>query len=255
MRNGIIQNSLHVFEECNVKREPYLKPAINVEGIRFQDLEFSYISTDMNRAIFKDFNLDINLYEKTLIVGEIGSGKSTIISLLLKYQTPQKGEIFLKGVPYTSISNSMVRKNISYIPQTPILLNRTVYENIVYGINPEPSKETVAKVITDMKLTRFLSGLPKGLDTPVGVHGSQLSGGQRQITWILKAILINPEIIIMDEPTSAVDDETKGIIHFLLEKIMRGKTVIMITHDPYLLKFANRVITLKDGKVVNSVAT
>jgi ABC-type multidrug transport system fused ATPase/permease subunit len=251
LRKGIIENSLSIFEECKIKREPYMKPSTNSEGIRFQDIEFSYISTDMDRPILKDFTLDINLYEKTLIVGEIGSGKSTIISLLLKYQTPQKGEIFLKGVPYSSIPNTTVRKNISYIPQSPILLNRTVYENIVYGITPEPSKEDVEKVIRDMRLNRFLNGLPKGLDTPVGVHGSKLSGGQRQITWVLKAILMNPEIIIMDEPTSAVDDETKGIIHFLLEKVMEGKTVIMITHDPYLLKFANRVITLKDGKLVN----
>lgn len=250
MRKGIIENSLKVFEECKVRREPYTKPAANSKGIRFQDIEFSYISSDMNRPVFKDFNLDINLYEKTLIVGEIGSGKSTIISLLLKYQTPQKGEIFLKGVPYSTIPNSTVRTNICYIPQSPILLNRTVYENIVYGITPEPSKDAVAKLITEMRLSRFLNGLPKGLDTPVGVHGSKLSGGQRQITWVLKAILTNPEIIIMDEPTSAVDDETKGTIHFLLEKVMQGKTVIMITHDPYLLKFANRVIKLKDGKLI-----
>jgi ABC-type multidrug transport system fused ATPase/permease subunit len=250
MRKGIIENSLSVFEECKVKREPYTKPATNTKGISFQDIEFSYITNDTNRPVLKEFNLDINLYEKTLIVGEIGSGKSTIISLLLKYQTPQKGEIFLKGVPYSTIPSATVRKNICYIPQSPILLNRTVYDNIVYGISPAPSKETVAKLITDMRLGRFLNGLPKGLDTPVGIHGSKLSGGQRQITWVLKAILTNPEIIIMDEPTSAVDDETKGIIHFLLEKVMQGKTVIMITHDPYLLKFANRVIKMKDGKLV-----
>jgi ATP-binding cassette subfamily B protein len=102
-----------------------------------------------------------------------------------------------------------------------------------------------------MKLTRFLDNLPKGLDTSVGVHGNKLSGGQRQIVWILKAILMNPEIIIMDEPTAAVDDETKGIVHHLLEKVVQGKTVIMITHDPYLLKFANRIITMKDGEVVD----
>jgi len=251
MRGGIIDNSLLVFEECNIKRMPYNKPADNSNGIRFQHIDFAYISTDSERPVFRNFTLDIQLYEKTLIVGEIGSGKSTIISLLLKYQTPQNGEIFLKGVPYSSIPNTTVRKNISYIPQSPILLNRTVYENIVYGISPEPSKKEVEKLIIDMKLSRFLDGLPKGLDTGVGVHGSKLSGGQRQITWILKSILMNPEIIIMDEPTSAVDDETKGIIHFLLEKVMQGKTVIMITHDPYLLKFANRIITLKDGKVVS----
>lgn len=249
LRNGVIVNSLKVFDECKIKREPYTKPAANTNGILFQDVYFSYIANDMNKPILKAFNLDINLYENTLIVGENGSGKSTLISLLLKYQTPQKGEIFLKGVPYSSIPNSTVRKNISYIPQTPILLNRTVYENIVYGIRPEPSKEEVIKVMNNMKLSKFLNGLPKGLDTEVGVHGSKLSGGQRQITWVIKSILMNPEIIIMDEPTSAVDDQTKEVIHFLLEKVMKGKTVIMITHDPYLLKFADRIIRLKDGKV------
>jgi ABC-type dipeptide/oligopeptide/nickel transport system ATPase component len=189
--------------------------------------------------------------ETTLIVGEIGSGKSTIISLLLKYQTPQRGEIFLQGIPYSSIPTEELRQRIIYIPQTPILLNRTVYDNIVYGIPANISKEKVEALIHDTKLSRFLSNLPKGLDTSVGVHGNHLSGGQRQIVWILKAILMNPEIIIMDEPTAAVDDETKSIIHYLLKNIVRGKTVIMITHDPYLLKFANRIITLKDGKVMD----
>lgn len=250
LRNGIIQNSLKSFEECHTAREPYTKPVGNRTTLRFQDIGFSYIANDTQRPVFDNFTLDINVNETTLIVGEIGSGKSTIISLLLKYQTPQRGEIFLQGIPYSSIPTEELRQRIIYIPQTPILLNRTVYDNIVYGIPTTISKEKVEALIHDTKLSRFLSNLPKGLDTPVGVHGNHLSGGQRQIVWILKAILMNPEIIIMDEPTAAVDDETKSIIHYLLKNIVRGKTVIMITHDPYLLKFANRIITLKDGKVV-----
>lgn len=251
LRNGIIQNSLRSFEECHTAREPYTKPVANRTTLRFQDVGFSYIANDTQRPVFNDFTLDINMKETTLIVGEIGSGKSTIISLLLKYQTPQRGEIFLEGMPYSSIPTEELRQRIIYIPQTPILLNRTVYDNIVYGIPANISKEKVEALIHDTKLSRFLSNLPKGLDTPVGVHGNHLSGGQRQIVWILKAILINPEIIIMDEPTAAVDDETKSIIHYLLKNIVRGKTVLMITHDPYLLKFANRIITLKDGKVMD----
>jgi len=254
LRNGIIENSLKSFEECHISRDPYTKPAANKRGLRFQDVRFSYITTDTERPVFDNFTLDINTKETTLIVGEIGSGKSTIISLLLKYQTPQSGEIFLEGVPYSSIPTTDLRKRIVYIPQSPILLNRSVYDNVVYGITPPPPKEEVASLIRDMKLTRFLDNLPKGLDTSVGVHGNKLSGGQRQIVWILKAILMNPEIIIMDEPTAAVDDETKGIVHHLLEKVVQGKTVIMITHDPYLLKFANRIITMKDGEVVEDSA-
>jgi ATP-binding cassette subfamily B protein len=254
LRNGIIENSLKSFEECHISRDPYTKPAANKLGLCFQDVRFSYITTDTERPVFDNFTLDINMKETTLIVGEIGSGKSTIISLLLKYQTPQGGEIFLEGVPYSSIPTTDLRKRMIYIPQSPILLNRSVYDNVVYGIMPPPPKEEVATLIRNMNLVRFLDNLPKGLDTSVGVHGNKLSGGQRQIVWILKAILMNPEIIIMDEPTAAVDDETKGIVHHLLEKVVQGKTVIMITHDPYLLKFANRIITLKDGEVVEDSA-
>ena len=254
LRNGIIENSLKSFEECYIARDPYTKPAENKIGLRFQDVRFSYITTDTERPVFDNFTLDINTKETTLIVGEIGSGKSTIISLLLKYQTPQGGEIFLEGVPYSNIPTADLRKRMVYIPQSPILLNRSVYDNVVYGITPPPSKEEVATLIRNMNLKRFLDNLPKGVDTSVGVHGNKLSGGQRQIVWILKAILMNPEIIVMDEPTAAVDDETKGIVHHLLEKVVQGKTVIMITHDPYLLKFANRIITMKDGEVVEDSA-
>ena len=250
LKSGIIENSLRNFEECSVPSRPYNNPAEDSTGIRFQNVDFAYVSKDMQRPVFKDFRLNIRMKETTLIVGEIGSGKSTIISLLLKYQRPQAGEIFLMGAPYSSIDAKELRRRISYIPQTPILLNRSVYENIVYGIPVEPSKEEVIALIEQMQLKDFLNHLPKGLDTSVGVHGAKLSGGQRQIVWILKAILMKPEIIIMDEPTAAVDDSTKEIVQHLLRKVMIGKTVLMVTHDPYLLRFANRMITLKEGVVV-----
>jgi ABC-type bacteriocin/lantibiotic exporter with double-glycine peptidase domain len=164
---------------------------------------------------------------------------------------PQQGEIFMNGSAYSTLNNADVRRRIGYIPQTPVLMNRSIYENIVYGLPEEPSKEVVETLMRDLGLGQFLDKLPQGLDTSVGVHGSKLSGGQRQITWVLKAILMNPEIIIMDEPTSAVDEETKGVLHYLLENVMEGKTVIMITHDKYLLKFADRVVTMKSGIIVS----
>ena len=253
LRGGIIEHSLNTFEECTISRKPYNQPSSSSAGIRFQDVDFSYVSAEMQRPVLKDFTFDIKLKETTLIVGEIGSGKSTIISMLLKYQTPQAGEIFLQGVPYSTIDTKELRRRIAYIPQTPILLNRSVYDNIVYGLTVEKSKEDVATLIRSMGLTKFLDHLPKGLDTKVGVQGSKLSGGQRQIVWVLKAILLNPEIIIMDEPTAAIDDQTKDIVHHLLKTIMVGKTVIMVTHDPYLLQFAKRTVTLKEGRVIKDV--
>ena len=253
LRGGIIEHSLNTFEECKISRKPYNQVAASPTGIRFQDVDFSYVSADMQRPVLKNFTFDIKLKETTLIVGEIGSGKSTIISMLLKYQTPQAGEIFLQGVPYSTIDTKELRRRIAYIPQTPILLNRSVYDNIIYGLSVKKSKEEIATLIHSMGLTKFLEHLPKGLDTKVGIQGSKLSGGQRQIVWVLKAILLNPEIIIMDEPTAAIDDQTKDIVQHLLKTIMIGKTVIMITHDPYLLQFAKRTVTLKDGRVIKDI--
>lgn len=251
MKWGIIQNSLQVFEKCDVKRSPYNEPARIETGIQIQDLTYEYNSKSEQRRVFDNLNLNIRFNEVTLIIGEIGSGKSTLVSLLLKYQRPQNGEIFLAGVPYSDINHHKLRQTIVYLPQTPILLNRTVYENIVYGLNYYVDKDSVVKVMEDLGLHSFLTGLPKGIDSPVGVHGSRLSGGQRQIVWIIKAVLLDPQIIIMDEPTASVDDATKSTIHYLLENVMVGRTVIMITHDPYLLRFANRVITIGGGSILS----
>ena len=251
MRWGIIEHSLKTFDSCDVVNQAYDGVARESTGIYFQNVDFTYVSADQQRAVFRDFNLHIRPQEVTLIMGEIGSGKSTILTVILKYQVPQSGVIFMNGVAYSTLNNTAVRRRIGYIPQTPVLMNRSIYENIVYGLEPEPSKETVETLMRDLGLEQFLNKLPQGLNTSVGVHGSKLSGGQRQITWVLKAILMNPEIIIMDEPTSAVDEETKGVLHYLLENVMEGKTVIMITHDKYLLKFADRVVTMKSGVIVS----
>jgi ATP-binding cassette subfamily B protein len=253
MRAGIIENGLRTFDECKTERVPYSKAAHSTTGISFQDVDFSYVSADMQRPVLAGFNLDLAMNKTTLIMGEIGSGKSTVISLLMKFQSPQAGDIFIKGVPYSTIDTKELRRRISYIPQSPILLNRSVYENIVYGLTPEPSKEDVIALMNKMQLQEFLARLPKGLDTSVGLHGSKLSGGQRQIVWVLKTLLSKPEIIIMDEPTAAVDEGTKSIIQSLLSKLMKDKTVIMITHDPFLMKYANRIVTMEHGVIVKDI--
>lgn len=255
LRWGIIKHSMNTFEYCDVHREPYDIPARVTTGIHFQDVDFNYITHDSERPVFKNLNLNIRFNEVTLVVGEIGSGKSTLINMMLKYQLPQRGEVFLEGVPFSKINNSEIRRRIIYIPQTPILLNRSVYENITYGLEGRVSKDKVEQLVRDLGLHRFVDGLPHKLDTNVGMHGSKLSGGQRQIVWILKAILLNPDIIIMDEPTASVDEDTKKVIHYLLEKVMIGKTIIMITHDPYLLKFANRVVTIGNNGVMSDEYT
>lgn len=251
MRWGVIKNSLQVFEKCEPQKLPSNEPARIGYGIHMQDVHYKYITKAAEKVIFSNFNLTLHFNEVTVILGEIGSGKSTLINLLLKYQIPQVGEIFINGFPYSRIDHRVLRNVIAYLPQSPILLNRSVYENIVYGLNPEEfDRNKVTVTMQELGLQGFLQKLPNGVDTQVGVHGSKLSGGQRQIVWIIKAVLLNPQIIIMDEPTASIDNATKGTVHYLLEKVMAGKTVIMITHDDYLLRFANRVITLNEGNVV-----
>ena len=252
-RTGVIEHGLHLFEQCSIPRKPYTEHAKVTRGISIQSVDFAYVSSDMQRPVFKDFNLTLKAGEKTVIVGGIGSGKSTLVSLLLKYQTPQAGEIFLDGVPYSTIDTTELRHRICYIPQSPILLNRSIYENIVYGLKPEPSKEEVIALMNKVQLQTFLAGLPNGLDTSVGLHGSKLSGGQRQIVWVLKSLLTKPELVVLDEPTASVDETTKGIVHRLLTETMASKTVVMITHDPYLLNFADRILTMDKGVIVDDV--
>lgn len=250
IRLGIIKYSLSAFEECTIKRIIYDKPARLTQGICIQDMTFGYISKSKNKIVFNDFNLDIYKSSKTLIVGSIGSGKSSLINLLLKFQHPQEGDIFIDGVPYSSLTPCQLRKRIAYIPQTPILLNRTVYENISYGLHK--SRDEVEALIGALNLSTFIEKkLPDGLDTNVGKYGSKLSGGQRQIIWIIKVLMMNPDIVIMDEPTSAIDESTKEIIQQLIDKFMTDKTIIMITHDPYLMQYADRVIELQDGHIIS----
>ncbi len=250
MRWGIIQNTLNDFNHCTIIKEPYNKDSKYKTGINFQDITYGYISDNKQINIFNNLNLVINLNEITIIKGEIGSGKTTLINLIMKYQIPQKGEIFFNNIPYSKIETKIIRDKILYIPQNPILLNRTVYENITYGVKFNITKDLVDDYIDKYNLRNFINSLSNGLDTNVGIHGSKLSGGQKQIIWILKSIIINPEILILDEPTSSIDENTKKIVYDLLKTIMKNKTVIIISHDDNLVKKGDRILTISNGNII-----
>lgn len=243
---GIIQEGMRIFTICHHTKSQDLSATLK-DGILISNVSYMY---DKAYALH-NISLHIPQGQTVLVVGKIGSGKSTLLKLLMKYLEPTHGNIFLNTVSYSNISSEDLRKRVGYIPQNPILFNRTIYENITYGFDrTEWTREKVLDLIRKIEVDEIVKKAIMRMDEDVGKYGSKLSGGQRQIIWILRTIIQNPEIVIMDEPTSAIDESTKEIVQKLLSYLMTKKTVIMVTHDMYLEKFSDRVIEIEDGRII-----
>jgi ATP-binding cassette subfamily B protein len=244
-RWGTIQSAFKILNDCAVPEKATVNPLQNLpDGFVLQDVTYGY---EGRKPIFNHLDYHIEANKRTLIIGGIGTGKSTIIKILMKYQIPKEGAVYYNGRPYSDISAEEIRTIIGYVPQTPILFNRSIYENITYN-NTAVTEQEVVDLMNRLGLSEMLSKFPEGLQTNVGNGGTKLSGGQRQIVWILRVMLQNPEVVILDEPTSALDENTKPIVQRMLEQIIKDKTTIMITHDEFLHKMADTIIELKDGK-------
>jgi ABC-type multidrug transport system fused ATPase/permease subunit len=197
-----------------------------------------------------NINIQIQKGEKIAFVGQIGSGKTTMIKILIGFQPLLMGNITIGGVNINSISNEDIRKHIFYIPQKPKLFNRTLYENIVYGLKKPPSKTEILTLLDDLKLDDIKTVFEPKMDELMGVEGNKLSGGQRQIVWLLRSFYRNTHIIIMDEPTASLDPENKERIVHIIKKLSIGKTVIIVTHD--MIDDSFRKIEFKAGKLISS---
>lgn len=241
VRYGVLKEALSLFKYT---KEPVIESGElglipDEYCLVVSNIEFSH---NTNKLI-DGFNLAIRCRENVALVGEIGCGKSTLLKLILRYYAPTHGEIYLYGVPYHKMTREEVRKKIGYISQNPILFNRTLRENISYGTNGA-TDEDIWRVIRKMNLESHFSRYENGLDTMAGKNGSNLSGGEKQIIYILRILLQNPDIILMDEPTSAMDENTRDTVFKLLIDIMHEKTVIAVTHDKDLLKHFHRVVNM-----------
>ena len=205
-------------------------------NITFKDVSFSY----NQQPIINNLSLTIKHGEKIILIGDIGSGKSTFIRLILEFNKPQSGTIYFNDIPAQDYSVHDIRDAIGYVPQQPILFNRTVMENLQYGNNK--SESDILQILNKYNLLNEFADLEDGLNTMAGKNGSRLSGGQRQIVWCIRIIMRNPKVIILDEPTASLDENSKNIIYKMLTDIMEDRTIIMVTHDEYLMKRASRVI-------------
>lgn len=227
------------------------QPSIKGIDIKFNDIYFKYPNTD--RFILNGVNLHIKSGDRIAIVGEIGSGKSTILRLIMKLFSPNRGTMTLNGKDYNDISHIDLFSNIGYMPQSPVLFNRSIMDNIKYGREHIDDKEIV-KLLKEFDVYEQFTNLDKGLYTKIGKGGSKISGGQKQIIWFLRILLKNPPLIVLDEPTASLDINTKKIMSNLIERVLQNKTIIMVTHDDFLMKFAKRKMELNSGKIISDIA-
>jgi ATP-binding cassette subfamily B protein len=219
--------------------------------VRFSGVRFRY---GAGRPVLDGFDLTVPPGETHAIVGSTGAGKSTVVKLLLRFYDPQDGRITLDGVPVDDVSLVALRREVGYVGQDVFLFQGTVRDNLAYG-RPDAADVTDAELERAARLAEahdFIVELPDGYDTVVGERGQKLSGGQRQRLSIARAILKDPPVLVLDEATSAVDNETEAAIQRSLELVGRGRTVIVIAHRLSTVRHADRIHVLEEGRVVEA---
>ena len=200
-------------------------------------------------TLFHDFSLDIKPGEKIGLVGASGSGKTTLTKLLLRFADIDSGKITIDGQDISEVTQASLRAKIAYVPQEPLLFHRSVRENIAYG-RPDATDAEIEEAAKKASAYDFIVGLKDGFDTMVGERGIKLSGGQRQRVAIARAILKDAPILVLDEATSALDSESEALIQKSLETLMENRTSIVIAHRLSTIAKLDRIIVLKDGKIV-----
>ncbi len=215
--------------------------------VDFNHVDFQHI--DAKSAIFEDFNLKIKDGERVGLVGVSGSGKTTLTKLLLRFADVNQGEILISGQDIRKITQQSLRENIAYVPQETSLFHRSIAENIAYG-KPGATPEEIKRAAKLANADEFIMSLPEGYDTLVGERGVKLSGGQRQRVAIARAILKDAPILVLDEATSALDSESEALIQEALEKLMAGRTSIVIAHRLSTVASMDRIIVMENGKIV-----
>ncbi len=230
------------------------KCKIKKGNIEFKNINFGY-GEDKNEEeknkinIFENFDLKIPAGEKIGLVGESGAGKSTFVNLLLRFMDVDSGKILIDGQDIKKIEQDDLRRNISYVPQEPILFHRSLKENILYG-NPEASKKEMIEASRNAHAHDFIELFEDKYETLVGERGVKLSGGQKQRVAIARAMLKFSPVLILDEATSALDSKAEKFIQDGLDKLMKNRTTLVIAHRLSTLRQMDRIIVFAGGKIV-----
>lgn len=215
-------------------------------ALRFNGITFAY----SDKAILENLDLTIPAGQTIALVGGTGSGKSTLIKLALGFIEPQSGQIFFDEQDIHNLSKQSLRAQIGYVAQEPFLTDGTVAENIAYG--QTPNRQAVEQAASAAEAHEFISQLPLGYNSPVGERGSLLSGGQRQRIALARALYKNPSLLILDEATSAVDNETEAAIQRSLAKLNHSRSCLIVAHRLSTVRHADCIYVLDHGRIVES---
>jgi ATP-binding cassette subfamily B protein len=233
--------------EPTVRDRPRPRPlTVSAGAIAFEDMTFSYLS---RHRLFRRFDLRIEPGQRVGLVGASGSGKTTLSKLLLRFVDVQEGRILIDGHDIAEVPQAELRRQVTYVPQEPLLFHRSIRDNIAYG-RMDATDEQVREAARHARADEFIDRLPDGYATLVGERGTKLSGGQRQRVALARAFLKRTPVLILDEATSALDSHSEALIQAALADLMEGGTAIVIAHRLSTVSSLDRIIVLDHGRII-----
>ena len=228
--------------------QPVAMPAQGRGAVAFEAVTFHYPSRPDTPAL-DQFSLDVRPSEKVALVGPSGAGKTTVFQLLLRFYDPQSGTVRIDGIDLSRADPRDVRRQLALVPQDPVIFASSVLDNVRYG-RPDASDAEVKAACDAAYATEFIERLPDNFNGLLGERGVRLSGGQRQRLAIARAILADRPILVLDEATSALDAESERIVQRALERLMAGRTVLMIAHRLATVRHADRIAVMERGRII-----
>lgn len=233
--------------EPDIEDAPNAVKACNLKGpIIFDGVSFAY---ETDQPILKNVSFTIAPGQRVALVGASGAGKSTIASLILRLYDPREGTVSIDGIDLKLYQRASLRREIGVVLQDTFLFGASIRENIAYG-KPDATFDEIVEAAQQVRAHDFITALPKGYDTVLGERGGTLSGGQRQRLCVARAIIKRPSILIMDEPTSAVDADSEALIRDAVDRLQQGKTTLLIAHRFSWIKDYDHILVLKNGSVI-----
>lgn len=235
--------------QTDIQDSPNLQPITRARGhITFDGVSFAY-PTGQESQVLQDINLQIRAGQVVALVGSTGAGKSTLINLLMHFYDVSAGRIFLDGMDIKQLKIADLRRQFAVVPQESVLFATSIWENIAFG-RPDATKEEIIAAAEAANAHQFITALPDGYESMVGERGNTLSGGQRQRIAIARALLRDAPILVLDEPTAALDAKSETFVMQALERLMHGRTTFIIAHRLSTICHADLIVVLEEGQIV-----